>query len=242
MSTKNKTIQISEIKVLLLKKDIKNLHLNILPPDGKVRVSAPKDMTQDAIRTFLATRISWIKKHRQNFIQQNRQTPRRYISGESHYLFGKRYKLQVNYVEQKPIVKIKGIKEIVLNVRSGSGIHKREKVMWEWYRNELKGFLRPTIQKFQDKIGQKFNEWRIRKMKRSWGTCNEDKKSASFNLKLAQKPKSCIEYIIVHELVHLIESTHNNRFVQYMDQYLPNWKHRKEKLNRQILTHEEWEY
>ncbi len=241
MSTKNKTIQISGIKVLVLKKDIKNLHLNILPPNGKVRVSAPLEMDQDAIHTFLATRISWIKKHRRHFLQQERQSPRHYISGESHYLFGKRYKLQINYIEQKPSVEIKGIKKIILNVQPESDADKRKEVLWEWYRDQLKQFLKPTIKKWEDKIGHKFSKWRIRKMKRSWGTCNEDKKNASFNLKLAQKPKSCIEYIVVHELLHLIERPHNNRFVELMDKYLPNWQHEKEKLNRQILAHEEWD-
>jgi len=242
MSTKNQTIEVGGIKVLVLKKDIKNLHLNILPPSGKVRVSAPLDMGQDAIRTFLATRINWIKKHRHSFLQQERQTPRQYIGGESHYLFGKRYKLQVNYVEQKPTVQIRGVKEIVLNVRPESNVDKREEVLWNWYRDKLKNHLEPNIQKWQKKIGQEFGQWRVRKMKRSWGNCNENNKTVSFNLKLAQKPKSCIEYVIVHELLHLIERSHNNRFVKLLDKYMPNWQHEKDKLNRQILSPEEWSH
>jgi predicted metal-dependent hydrolase len=225
--------------VLVLRKKIKNLHLNVLPPDGTVRVSAPLNMNDDAIHTFLATRLSWIKKQQAKFKGQERQSIREYVSGESHYFLGKRYRLEVQYGD-KLKVEIKNKKKIVLKVKPGSDAAKREKVINEWYRKELRKILIPMLKKWQEKIGVEASFWGIRQMKTRWGTCNEKTKRIWFNLELIKKPESCIEYIVVHELVHLLERTHNDRFVQLLDKYLPKWRSTKDDLNRLILAYEEW--
>jgi predicted metal-dependent hydrolase len=239
MSINKCIMKIRGIEVLVLRKKIKNLHLNVLPPDGTVRVSAPLNMNDDAIHTFLATRLSWIKKQQAKFKGQERQSIREYVSGESHYFLGKRYRLEVQYGD-KLKVEIKNKKKIVLKVKPGSDAAKREKVINEWYRKELRKILIPMLKKWQEKIGVEASFWGIRQMKTRWGTCNEKTKRIWFNLELIKKPESCIEYIVVHELVHLLERTHNDRFVQLLDKYLPKWRSTKDDLNRLILAYEEW--
>jgi predicted metal-dependent hydrolase len=233
-------MKIRGIEVLVLRKKIKNLHLNVLPPDGTVRVSAPLNMNDDAIHTFLATRLSWIKKQQTKFKGQERQSIREYVSGESHYFLGKRYRLEVHYGDDKPKVEIVNKKKIVLEVKPGRDAAKREKIINEWYRKELRKILIPMLKKWQEKIGVEANFWGIRQMKTRWGSCNGKTKRIWFNLELIKKPESCIEYIVVHELVHLLERTHNDRFVQLMDKHLPKWRSEKDELNRFILTYEEW--
>ncbi len=231
------------IEVLVLRKKIKNLHLNVLPPNGAVRVSAPLNMNDDAIHTFLATRLSWIKKQQAKFKGQERQTIRKFVSGESHYFLGKRYLLEVQYVDGKPKgpkVKILNKKKIVLEVKPGSDSKKREQVLQNWYRKKLREILTPMIKEWQKKIGVEVNFWGIRQMKTKWGSCNEKTKRIWLNLELIKKPEYCIEYVVVHELLHLLERTHNDRFVQLLDKHLPKWRSTKDELNRLILAYEEW--
>jgi predicted metal-dependent hydrolase len=240
MSTNQSLLQVGGIEVMVVYKPVKNLHLNVLPPVGKVRVTAPLNMSDDAIRTFLATRISWIKKMQAKFKGQERQTPREYVSGETYYFFGKKYKLEVVESENTSIVEIKGKTKIMLTIRAKSSILKREKIMQEWYRGELRKFLKKAINKWEKKIGVKTNSWGIRRMKTRWGTCNHKKKNIWLNLELAKKPEGCIEYVILHELLHLIEEKHSEKFTALLNKYMPKWKSEKEELNRLILSHEEW--
>jgi len=239
MSTNQSLFKLGGIEVVVLHKRIKNLHLNVLPPVGKVRVSAPIDMNDEAIQTFLATHISWIRKKQAKFKAQERQTPRKYVSGESHYFLGKRYRLEVVLVDTKAGVIIKRKKKLLLSVKPKSKLLKREQVMQNWYRNELKTILKVLIEKWQKKIGVQANYWGIRKMKTRWGTCNEKTKRVWFNLELIKKPESCIQYVVVHELVHLVERKHNDMFVSLMDKYLPKWRSEKDELNQYILPHNE---
>jgi len=231
------------IEVLVLRKKIKNIHLNVLPPNGAVRVSAPLNMNDDAIHTFLATRLSWIKKQQAKFKGQERQTIRKFVSGESHYFLGKRYLLEVEYIDgkpKKPKVEIVNKKKIVLKVNPGSDSKKREQVLQNWYRKKLREILTPMIKSWQKKIVVEVNFWGIRQMKTKWGSCNEKTKRIWFNLELIKKPEYCIEYVVVHELLHLLERTHNDRFVKLMDLHLPKWRSTKDELNRLILAYEEW--
>lgn len=240
MSTNQSLLQVGGIEAVVLYKPVKNLHLNVLPPVGKVRVTAPQNMNDDAIRTFLATRISWIKKMQAKFKGQERQTPREYVSGETYYFFGKKYKLEVLETDTVPSVEIKGKTKILLTVRPKTNILKREEIMQNWYRNELYKFLEKAINKWEKKIGVKVNSWSIRRMKTRWGTCNHKKKNIWLNLELTKKPESCIEYVILHELLHLIEEKHSDKFTALLNKYMPKWKSEKEELNRLILSHEEW--
>lgn len=240
MSTNQSLLQVGGIEAVVLYKPVKNLHLNVLPPAGKVRVTAPHNMNDDAIRTFLATRISWIKKMQAKFEDQERQTPREYVSGETHYFFGKQYRLEIAETDNTPTVSFKGKSKIVLNIKPKTATLKREEIMQEWCRQELRVFLAKAIAQWEKKIGVKANSWGIRRMKTRWGTCNHKKKNIWLNLELAKKPESCIEYVVVHELLHLIEEKHSDKFLALMKKYLPKWQSEKEELNRMILSHEEW--
>ncbi len=240
MSTNQSLIKVGGIEAVVLYKPVKNLHLNVLPPAGKVRVTAPQNMNDDAIRIFLATRISWIKKMQANFKGQERQTPREYVGGETHYIFGNKYKLEIVEIEGTPSVSIKGKSKILLSIRPKTDILKREQIMQDWYRIELREVLNKSVAKWESKIGVKVNDWGIRRMKTRWGTCNHKQKTIWFNLELSKKPLSCTEYVIVHELLHLIEEKHSEKFVKLLAQYLPKWKSEKEELNSAILSYEEW--
>jgi len=240
MSINQSSLQVGGIEVVVLYKPVKNLHLNVLPPDGRVRVTAPQNMNDDAIRTFLATRISWIKTMQAKFKGQERQTPREYVSGETYYFFGKKYKLEVIERDAKPNIEIKGKTTIFLEVRPKTILLKREEIMQQWYRDQLHQFLEKVIDKWEKKISIKASGWSIRRMKTRWGTCNHKKKNILFNLELAKKPENCIEYVVLHELLHLIEEKHSKKFTALLDKYMPKWESEKEELNRLILSYEEW--
>ena len=207
-----------------------------------MRVSAPLAMKDDAIRTLIATRLAWIKNQQAKFAAQERQTPREYVSGESHYYLGKRYRLEVIYENEPAQLRLHGKNKMVLSVRPDSSPAKREEIMLNWYRRELRTVLNELLPKWQEKIGVQAAAWGIKRMKTRWGTCNHKAKRIWLNLELIKKPIACIEYVTVHELLHLIEKKHNENFVDLMTKYLPKWRSVKEELNRLILSHEEWKY
>ncbi|OGG49374.1 metal-dependent hydrolase [Candidatus Kaiserbacteria bacterium RIFCSPHIGHO2_02_FULL_54_11b] len=242
MNTNSCSLHVGGIEALVVRKPIKNLHLSVLPPNGYVRVSAPVRMSDDAIRTLLATKISWIHKQRARFSGQERQTVRRYLSGESHYYLGKRYRLDVVYVNGPSYVELKGKNVLILQARPRSEQERRERVLHEWYRNELRTLLAPMIEEWQERLGVEPTSWDIKRMKTRWGTCNHKAGRIWLNLELIKKPLSCIEYVVVHELVHLIEKKHNDRFTELMSRHLPRWRSTKDNLNRFILSHENWEH
>jgi len=235
-------MQVAGMEVLVVRKPIKNLHLSVLPPLGRVRVSAPLAMKDDAIRAFLATKIAWIKKQKAKFKSQERQTRREYVSGETHYYLGKPYRLEVIFENKPPQVHLSGKNKMVLRVRPNSGLAKREEVMLRWYRGQLRTMLNELLPKWQKRLGVHVGNWGIRRMKTRWGTCNQKAKRILLNLELVKKPVACIEYVAVHELLHLIEKKHNENFVNLMIKYLPKWRSVRDELNRFILSHEEWSY
>ncbi len=223
---------VNDIEIELIKKNIKNIHLSVHPPNGRVRISAPKRMDDEAIRLFVISKLSWIKKQRSKFVKQERQSEREFVSGESHYFLGERYLLNVNYTnKRKQGVKIRNKTYIDLFVREGSTKEQRQNVMKEWYRRELKALIPPLIEKWEQIIGVKVESWGVRLMKTRWGSCNTTAKRIWVNLALAKKNPACLEYIIVHEMVHLLERHHNERFISYMDKFLPNWRSIKVELN-----------
>jgi predicted metal-dependent hydrolase len=222
---------VGEIEVSVERKSIKNIHLSVHPPDGKVRLSVPKKMKEDAVRLFLISKIPWIKKQRSKFSAQDRQSPREYISGESHYFKGRRYRLNVHETNTKQRVEINNNRYIELYVKPNSTAEKRENVMKEWYREELKKIIPEYINKWEKIIGIKLDFWGVKQMKTKWGSCNQDRKRIWVNLELAKKHPRNLEYVIVHEMIHLKERHHNDNFKNYMDKYLPNWKAIKRELN-----------
>jgi len=235
-------IVIGGISIEVIKKNIKNIHLSVHPPNGRVRIAAPITMNNEAIRIFAISKLSWIKKQQAKFQEQERQSKREYVSGESHYYQGRRYLLNVVYTNKRQRVEIRKNNQIDLYVREGSTVEQREKVMMEWYRSELKKQIPDLIAKWEEKIGVKVDFWGVKLMKTKWGTCNPKAKRIWVNLELAKKNPRCLEYIVVHEMIHLREGYHNERFYVYMEQFMPNWKEIKSELNDLIFESSKWSY
>ncbi|MCX6266067.1 MAG: SprT family zinc-dependent metalloprotease [Bacteroidetes bacterium] len=241
--TKTKVLQISPLlSIDVVRKDIKNMHLAVYPPNGRVRIAAPLRIDDEAVRLFAISRLGWIKRQQRKFANQDRQSPRQYKERESHYFQGKRFLLRVIEVDAPPKVIIKTKTYIDLYVRPDTTTEQRETIVNEWYRAELKKLIPSLIEKWSTQIGVSVNDWQVKQMKTKWGTCNIEKKRIWVNLELAKKPIPCLEYLIVHELVHLIERHHNDRFLSLMEQYMPQWKFYKEELNRLPVSHGEWTY
>ncbi len=235
-------ITVGGVRVQVLRKGIKNLHLGVYPPDGRVRVAAPLLVSNEAVRLAVIGKLGWIKRQKARFAGQPRQSPRRMLGGESHYFLGRRYRLRVKEHEAAPRVIRRNGSTLELRVRPGSTTAQREVVMNKWYRAELTKLVPPLLRKWEPLLGVQAAEWHIKRMKTRWGTCNAEARRIWLNLELAKKPTQCLEYIAVHELTHLLEATHNERFVALMDKHLPDWRTRRAALNASPLAHEEWGY
>jgi predicted metal-dependent hydrolase len=234
-------LMVSGVEVAVVRKRIKNLHLGVYPPHGRVRVAAPLAVSDDAVRLAVVTKLVWIKRQREKFKGQARQSQRDMISGESHYFLGHRYRL--NVIEQRGVGRVveRHKARLDLYVRPGTNIEQREQLLQRWYRERLKEMILPLVEKWQAVLGVRVTEWGIRRMKTKWGTSNIGSRRIWLNLELAKKPVRCLEYIIVHELVHLLERHHNERFISLMDKHLPTWRERREELNHAPLAHENWD-
>ena len=226
-------LNISGIEIEINKKDIKHLHLYVKPPNGRVSVSAPLSMPDEAIERFVRIKLSWIKKQREKYETQPRQSKREYLSGESFYVMGKQYYLQVNYGFKNSLL-LSGNKAI-LTVRKESTIKQREHFVREWYRELLKIEINKYLPKWEEKTGIKCTDWQTKYMTTRWGTCNRTQGKIWFNLMLAKKTPECLEYVILHELLHFEEKNHTERFISLMDKYMPLWREIKNSLNGQIL-------
>ncbi|GMO41572.1 MAG: SprT family zinc-dependent metalloprotease [Treponemataceae bacterium] len=227
-------ILISDIPVEICKKKIKNMHLYVKPPHGKVSVSAPLNMSDETIERFVRTKASWVKRQVSKFEAQPRQSEREYISGETLYVWGKQYFLQVEYGTGKNALILSGDKAI-LTIREKSTAAQRDNVVKKWYRALLTEEIKKTLPKWENRTGLTCAGWQIKYMTTRWGTCNIDKRKIWLNLQLAKKTPDCLEYVILHELLHFIEKHHNERFVSLMDTYMPFWRETKRSLNGQIL-------
>lgn len=234
-------LKLGDITIDVTLKDIKNVHLSVHPPSGRVRISAPRRVKLDALRVFAISKIGWIRKQQSRFKKQGQETKREFTSGENHFYNGECYLLKVVEHDQNPQVILKH-SVIELYVRPGATIEKRKAVLDGWYRQQLKDTIPKLIEKWEPKIGVSVNEFAVKRMRTRWGTCNRQAKRIWLNLELAKKPPECLEYVVVHEIVHLLERTHNDRFRSYMDRFLPKWRFYKDELNRFPLNHEKWEY
>ncbi|GDX85390.1 metal-dependent hydrolase [Methylococcaceae bacterium] len=224
------SIQLNDIVVDVTLKKIKNIHLSVYP-NGKVKVSAPLRMNEETIRLFLISKLGWIKQKQTKFQNQQRETPRDYIDRESHYVWGQRYLLKVIEHDAPPKM-ILGHSEMVLQVRPRTSHEQRNTIIESWYREQLKLALPPLIEKWQLIMGVVVKKFFVQKMKTRWGSCNYTRSNVRFNSELAKKPPECLEYVVVHELVHLLEPSHNARFHSLMTQFMPHWKLIKAELNR----------
>lgn len=236
-----KRINLGKFSAEVVKKDIKNIHLSVYPPSGAVRISAPLRMRLDAIRVYAISRLGWIKKQQQKLQNQERETQRNYIDRESHYLWGKRYLLELVEGNAPPMVELKHSK-VIFQIRPGTSKDKRRALLDEWYRDRLKDAIPPLIAKWEKLAGVRVKRFYVRRMKTKWGSCNPTAKSIRLNTELAKKPRECLEYIVVHELAHLIEPTHNSRFLALMDRLIPKWSFYRDMLNAAPLAYEEWDY
>ena len=237
-----KQIEVQGIAVEVVRKDIKNFYIGVHPPNGRVRASAPLTFDDAAIQMAIISRLGWIRRQQAAFAKQERQSQREFVTGESHYFRGRRYRLDVIEHDRPPRVWLPNNTKMALSVRPGSDRNTREAVVHRWYRQHLRTQLPPLLEKWEAKIGVSVNEVRIRKMKTLWGSCNTEAKRIWLNLELAKKPESCLVYILVHEMVHLLERDHNNRFHALMDSFLPQWRAYRDQLNRAPLAHESWQY
>lgn len=234
-------IQLGELTLEVVRKDIKNIHLSVHPPSGKVRIAAPTRISLETIRVFAIAKLAWIRQQQQKLQTQERETPREYLNRESHYMWGRRYLLTVVEAEQPAVVEL-GHSRIVLRVRPGADTAKRQAVLEAWYRESVKLAVPPLLDKWQRLMGVRAERFYVQRMKTKWGSCNPRARTVRFNTDLAKKPPECLEYIVVHELVHLLEPTHNSRFIALMDQLMPKWQFYRERLNRLPVRHETWAY
>lgn len=236
-------LTIGSLDIQLQRKIIKHLHISVMPPDGQIRVAAPESMTETAIRMAVIHRIPWIRKQQANFAKQIRQSTREMISGETHYLWGRRYRLEVIELNTTQSivssVKLKGGK-LILTVSTGISTADKLKILNEYYRTRLKARAPDLIHKWSEQIDVTASRWQVQKMKTKWGSCNNAEGRILLNLELAKKPLPCLEYIIINELLHFKERQHNDRFKALLDTHMPDWRSRRDLLNRMPLSQEDW--
>jgi predicted metal-dependent hydrolase len=234
-------IQLGDVTVNVVMKDIKNVHLSVHPPTGRVTISAPLHMSLDTVRVFAISKLGWIRRQQGKFREQERETPREYLDRESHYVWGKRYLLKVTECERPPSVELKH-KRMLLGVRPGTADNKRDAIMENWYRGQVRQAVPSIVEKWEKLIGVKVERIFIQHMKTKWGSCNPVAKNIRLNTDLAKKPHECLEYLVVHELVHMLEPTHNEHFIKLMDKFMPKWRFYREQMNRLPVRHEDWRY
>lgn len=234
-------INLAGIAVDVVQKDIKNIHLSVYPPNGRVRISAPMRMDIDTIRVFAIAKLGWIKSQQKKLREQVRETPREYLDRESHYVWGKRYLLKIEAHDAPPIVELKHSR-VILRIRPEASKEKKQEVLEAWYREQIKAALPPLLLKCEQLMGVKAGRCFVQKMRTKWGSCNHITANIRLNTDLAKKPSECLEYILVHELAHLLEPSHNQRFINLMDRFMPKWRFYKEQLNRLPVRHEDWDY
>jgi predicted metal-dependent hydrolase len=242
VNIKGQSIEVGGIPVEVVRKDIRNLHVGVYPPNGRVRVAAPLRLKDDAVRLAVVTRLGWIRRQQASFERQDRQSSREVVSGETHYFRGRRYRLDVVEYDGAPGVKTRANNRLELRVRHGASRAKREEILARWYREQLRKEAAELIARWEARLGVRVKQWGIRKMKTRWGTCNREAGRISLNLEMAKKPPACLELIVVHELVHLRYRHHDDAFVGEMDRSLPQWRMMRDELNRAPLSHEHWDY
>ena len=234
-------IELGGIVLDVVKKDIQNVHLSVYPPSGKVRISAPLRMNTDTIRVFAISKLGWIRQQQQKLRVQERETPREYLDRESHYVWGRRYLLKVVEADAAPSVQIQH-GTLLLRVRPGADEATREAVVAGWYRQLLKRAVPPLIEAWEPLLSVTVKGFFVQQMKTRWGSCNPDARTIRLNTELAKKPRECLEYIVGHEMIHLLESTHNARFTDLLNRFMPQWQHYRSILNRLPVRHERWDY
>ena len=234
-------IQLGTIEVEVVRKDIKNVHLSVHPPSGRVTIAAPSRLSLDTIRIFVISKLAWIRQQQQKLIGQEREAPREYLNRESHYVWGQRYLFKIIEGDFPTSIELSH-RRMILRTRPGSSLSRKQVQLDAWYRGQLKVAVPPLIAKWERLMKVKVERFFVQRMKTKWGSCNPRARSIRLNTDLAKKPRECLEYIVVHELVHLLEPTHNARFIALMDQFMPKWQSHRDALNRLPVRNEKWGY
>lgn len=234
-------IKLGDTSIAVVRKDIKNVHLSVYPPSGRVRIAAPQSMSPSTIRAFAVGKLAWIKRQQRQLQAQERESPRQYVDCESHFVWGKRYLLKIVEGDAAPEIELSP-RHIVLRIRPGTSKERRHELLEDWYRDQVREALPPLLAKWQKALGVRTGKVFVRRMRTKWGSCQPKTKSIRLNTDLAKKPRECLEYIVLHELLHLIEPTHNQRFIELMDRHMPKWSNYRRTLNRLPVRHEDWEY
>jgi predicted metal-dependent hydrolase len=235
------TIQIGDIPITVTLKDVRNVHLSVHPPDGRVTLVAPTSTRLDVARAYAVSKLTWIRQQQHQLDHQARETPRQFIERESHYLWGRRYLLVIVQQDAKPSVTLDH-KRITLNIRPSSDRAKRAEIFHEWHKSLLHEVVPALIQKWELKLGIQVNSYFLQRMKTRWGSCNPEAGHIRLNTELVKKPKDLLEYVIVHEMAHLLEPTHSDRFVAILDRHYPNWHEARAELNELPLAAECWQH
>ena len=237
-SIKSSLIEVAGIQVEVVRKAIRHLHITVYPPDGKVRLAVPFWVGEEAVRLAVIERLAWIRGHQEKFAGQVRQPERVMAEGETHLFQGRKYRLELREMPGREAVALKGLATMEMAVRPGSDAAHRRDLLDRWYRKQLKLEIAPLIAKWEQALGVKASAWGVRKMKTRWGSCNVKARRLWFNLELAKKQPECLEYVVVHELVHLLERRHDARFKALMTLHLPQWRQIKKQLNATPLADE----
>jgi predicted metal-dependent hydrolase len=235
----NETIRLGPIEIAVQRKAIKHVHLSVHPPTGRVTMVAPLATRSEVARAYAVSKLGWIRAQQAKLRGQAREAPRQFVERESHYLWGRRYLLTVREEEAKPSVRLSH-RRITLTVRPGSGRAKREAVILSWQRSLLHDALPGLIRKWESKLGVEVTGYFVQRMKTKWGSCNHRAGHVRLNTELVRKPKDLLEYVVVHEMVHLMEPTHNDRFISILGSYYPSWREARAELNELPLTAEVW--
>lgn len=235
-----RALRVAGVQVDVVRKAIKHLHVGVYPPAGRVRVAAPLAVSDDAVRLAVVNRLAWIRRQQAQFAAQPRQGEREMVSGESHYVFGRRRRLRVIEHDARGVVDPRGRTVLELRVPRGADRDARARLLDRWYRAQLRVRIPPLLDRWQDALGVCAAAWGVRRMRTRWGSCNVAARRVWLNLELAKKPEPCLEYVVAHELAHLVERLHTDRFTALLDRHLPDWRHRRRMLNAEPLAHEVW--
>jgi len=232
-------IELGDISILVTRKNIKNVHLSVHPPHGRVTLVAPINTRIDVARAYAISKLAWIRQQQQLLKLQSRESPREFIERESHYLWGRRYLLTIIEANGKPFVKLDH-KRITLSIRPNSSTEKRAEIIHDWHKSLLHAVVPSLIEKWQVKLSVKIEGYFLQRMKTKWGSCNHKAGHIRLNTELVKKPKDLLEYVIIHEMAHLLEPTHNQRFIEILDKHYPNWNEARVELNELPLAEEIW--
>ena len=242
MNTEVVVIRVSNLEVQIVRKNIKNLHLGVYPPNGRVRVAAPLAVSNQAVRLAVVSRLGWIKRQQARFAAQSRQSAREMVTGESHYYLGRRYRLRIVQNDGPGMITLRSGAILEVHTRRNASVETRQRILSNWYRERLRELIPPLLSRWEAKLGIHSSSWGIKKMKTRWGSCTIDARRLWLNLELAKKPAKCLEFVIVHELAHLLERHHNDRFISIMDKHMRKWRLYRHELNSAPLAHETWSY